>query len=142
MLRPIPLTVAKGGETGLENAALVTVLMSEGAEHCCAMLDEFGVAYETQLTASTKVVIASGDRAGEAASQTVFPVLAVPMESSVDALRATSQLPVAVLAIGKAGAVNAALLAVAILANDNLGLRDKLVKFRERQTAGVLGVEL
>ena len=123
-------------------AALVAVLMSEGSEHCCAMLQQFGVDYETALSPNTKVVIATADRAAEVAAQTVAPVLAVPMEHSVDALRAASQLPVATLAIGKAGAVNAALLAVAILANEDATLRAQLRQFRADQTAAVLATHL
>ena len=116
--------------------------MTQGSEHSCSMLDEFGVAWSTALTPSTKVVIVSADRAAEAAARTVLPVLAVPMESSVDALRGSSELPAATLAIGKPGAINAALLAVAILANGDAGLRSKLHDFRARQTAAVLAVEI
>lgn len=120
----------------------VAVLMTHGAEHCCGMLDEFGVGWSDAITDATKVVIVSADRAAEAASRTVLPVLSVPMDTSVDALRASSELAVATLAIGKAGAANAALLAVAILANDDAGLRTKLREFRARQTAAVLATEL
>lgn len=122
--------------------ALVAVWMSDGAEQCCTMLDQFGVAHSMELSPTTKVVIASADRAAEAASRTVAPVLAVPMEPSIDALRAASELPVATLAIGKPGGINAALLAVAILALDDDALRAKLLVFRANQTASVLGANL
>jgi len=84
--------------------------------------------------------------AGAVAAQSVLPVLGVPMEGGplkgLDALLATVQMPggipVGTLAIGKAGATNAALLAVAILANQRPELRQKLRDFREEQTARVL----
>ncbi len=84
--------------------------------------------------------------AGAVAAQSVLPVLGVPMEGGplkgLDALLATVQMPggipVGTLAIGKAGATNAALLAVAILANQRPELRQKLRAFREEQTARVL----
>ncbi len=84
--------------------------------------------------------------AGAVAAHTVLPVLGVPMEGGplkgLDALLATVQMPggvpVGTLAIGKAGATNAALLAVAILANKRPELREKLRAFREEQTARVL----
>jgi 5-(carboxyamino)imidazole ribonucleotide mutase len=72
--------------------------------------------------------------------------LAVPLEGPgvppLEALKAATRGaggPVASLAIGKAGAVNAALLAVAILANSDAGLRGKLEGFRREQTEKVLG---
>src|SRR5512141_1202301 len=88
--------------------------------------------------------------AGAVAAQTVLPVLGVPMEGGplkgLDALLATVQMPggipVGTLAIGKAGATNAALLAVAILANKRPDLRDKLRAFREEQAAKVLAETL
>jgi len=75
-------------------------------------------------------------------------VLAVPLEGeglgALEALRATTRggPPVATLAIGKAGATNAGLLAVAILANGDEGLRGKLEAFRAEQTARVLADRL
>ena len=88
--------------------------------------------------------------AGAVAAQTVLPVLGVPMEGGalkgLDALLATVQMPggipVGTLAIGRAGATNAALLAVAILANQRPELRQKLRAFREEQTARVLAEDL
>jgi 5-(carboxyamino)imidazole ribonucleotide mutase len=75
------------------------------------------------------------------AAQTVLPVLGVPMESpalkGLDSLLSTVQMPggipVGTLAIGSAGARNAALLAIAILANSRPELRDKLKRFRAEQ---------
>jgi 5-(carboxyamino)imidazole ribonucleotide mutase len=82
---------------------------------------------------------------GMVAAQTLIPVLGVPVEShalkGMDSLLSIVQMPggipVGTLAIGKAGAINAALLAVAILANTRPELREKLRKFREEQTAKV-----
>jgi 5-(carboxyamino)imidazole ribonucleotide mutase len=84
--------------------------------------------------------------AGVCAGQTQLPVLGVPMKGwaleGMDALLATVQMPagipVGTLAIGKAGAVNAALLAAAILALADAPLRDRLRAFRQAQTAKAL----
>jgi len=83
--------------------------------------------------------------AGVVAAHTLLPVLGVPMESALhglDSLLSTVQMPggipVGTLAIGKPGATNAALLAVAILAGKRPELRAKLRAFREEQTAKVL----
>jgi 5-(carboxyamino)imidazole ribonucleotide mutase len=88
--------------------------------------------------------------AGVAAAQTLVPVLGVPMESpalkGMDSLLSTVQMPagipVGTLAIGRAGAINAALLAIAILANTRPELREKLRQFRAEQTQKVLGETL
>jgi 5-(carboxyamino)imidazole ribonucleotide mutase len=79
--------------------------------------------------------------AGVMAAHSVLPVLGVPMKSDalngMDSLLATVQMPagipVGTLAIGKAGATNAALLAIAILAGSRPDLREKLKKFRQEQ---------
>jgi 5-(carboxyamino)imidazole ribonucleotide mutase len=82
------------------------------------------------------------------AATTAKPVLVVPIESPelgpLASLQAATEpgVPAAALAIGKAGAINAALLAIAILANADPGLRGKLVRFREEQTAAVLADRL
>jgi 5-(carboxyamino)imidazole ribonucleotide mutase len=84
--------------------------------------------------------------AGVCAAHTVLPVLGVPMESAslkgMDSLLSTVQMPagipVGTLAIGPAGARNAALLAVAILANSRPELREKLRRFRDQQRQKVL----
>jgi 5-(carboxyamino)imidazole ribonucleotide mutase len=83
---------------------------------------------------------------GMVAAQTVVPVLGVPVEShalrGMDSLLAIVQMPggipVGTLAIGKAGATNAGLLAVGILANSRPELREKLRVYRRNQTAGVM----
>src|ERR1700722_12282072 len=84
--------------------------------------------------------------AGVLAAHTILPVLGVPMESQMlrgmDSLLSTVQMPagipVGTLAIGKAGAINAALLAVAILALQRPDLHQKLEAFRIQQTEDVL----
>jgi 5-(carboxyamino)imidazole ribonucleotide mutase len=88
--------------------------------------------------------------AGVVAAHTLLPVLGVPMESAslkgLDSLLSTVQMPggipVGTLAIGRPGAKNAALLAVAILANSRPDLKEKLRAFREEQTAKVLEATL
>ena len=88
--------------------------------------------------------------AGVCAAHTLLPVLGVPVEShalkGMDSLLSIVQMPggipVGTLAIGKAGAQNAALLAVAILANHDPALREKLRVFREEQAATVRSEEL
>lgn len=86
--------------------------------------------------------------AGVMAAHTQLPVLGVPMESKslggMDSLLSTAQMPagipVGTLAIGKAGAINAALLAAAILANKYSDISKKLSDFRAEQTKTVLAV--
>ncbi len=132
------------------------------------LLEQFGVPYEADIVSAhrtpaklaayataaadrgLKVIIAGAGGAahlpGMLAAQTHLPVLGVPVESSmlrgVDSLLSIVQMPagipVGTLAIGPAGAANAALLAVAILALTDSVLRDKLVAYRENQTARVL----
>ena len=87
--------------------------------------------------------------AGVMAAHTLLPVLGVPMPSAingVDSLLSTVQMPggipVGTLAIGKAGAKNAALLAVAILANSDPELKARLKEFREQQSAKVRAATL
>jgi len=126
-------------------------------------LDRFGVAHECRVmsahrtpalasefarTAESRgieiIIAAAGGAAhlaGVIAAHTVLPVLGVPMKSDalngLDSLLATVQMPagipVGTLAIGKAGATNAALFAVAILANSRPELRQKLRDFRAEQ---------
>src|SRR5579884_507690 len=87
---------------------------------------------------------------GMVAAQTVLPVLGVPVEShalkGMDSLLSIVQMPggvpVGTLAIGKAGATNAALLAISILANSRPELREKLRQFRKQQTDTVLAEPL
>ncbi len=111
-----------------------------------AWLAEFATGAETR---GLKVIIAGAGGAahlpGMVAAQTTLPVLGVPVEShalkGMDSLLSIVQMPagipVGTLAIGKAGATNAALLAVSILANSDPRLREALRKFREEQTATV-----
>ena len=99
------------------------------------------------------VICAAGGAAhlaGVFAAHTTLPVLGVPMKSDalngMDSLLATVQMPagipVATLAIGKPGAINAALFAVAILANSRPNLRAKLAEFRQRQEQQVRSATL
>ncbi len=131
-------------------------------------LDEFGVPHETKIVSAHRtpdllfefakaaeergieVIIAGAGGAahlpGMCASQTVLPVLGVPVESKalkgLDSLLSIVQMPAGVpvgtLAIGQAGAKNAALLAISILANSRPELRKKLHSFRSKQTKTVL----
>jgi 5-(carboxyamino)imidazole ribonucleotide mutase len=88
--------------------------------------------------------------AGAVAANTILPVLGVPIDSSalkgLDALLATVQMPagvpVATFAIGKAGVINAALQAVAILAGSRPDLKEKLKTFRREQAAKILSEKL
>ena len=136
------------------------------------VLDEFGVAYEKRIVSAHRtpdllfeyaktaesrgleVIIAGAGGAahlpGMCASQTVLPVLGIPIQSKalsgLDSLLSIVQMPagvpVATLAIGEAGAKNAGLLAISILASSRPELREKLHKFRDRQTASVLDTTL
>jgi 5-(carboxyamino)imidazole ribonucleotide mutase len=133
-------------------------------QHAVAILQEFGVAHEARvvsahrmpddmfdyaqnaLSRGLKAIIAGAGGAahlpGMLAAKTTVPVLGVPVASKhlqgVDSLHSIVQMPkgipVATFAIGAAGAANAALFAVAMLANENPALRAKLDAFRARQT--------
>lgn len=136
------------------------------------MLTKFGVPHECRVLSAHRtpaqtaeyvagaeergvevIIAAAGGAAhlaGVCAAHTVLPVLGVPMESAalkgLDSLLSTVQMPagipVGTLAIGPAGARNAALLAVAILAGSRPALRDKLRAFRAEQSAKVLAETL
>jgi 5-(carboxyamino)imidazole ribonucleotide mutase len=136
--------------------------------HADEILTRFGVAHECQVVSAHRtpgrmaefaagaeargieVIIAGAGGAahlpGMVAANTLVPVLGVPVEShalkGMDSLLSIVQMPggvpVGTMAIGKAGAVNAALLAVAILSNTRPELREKLRQFRDEQTAKVL----
>lgn len=136
------------------------------------VLEQFGVPHETKIVSAHRtpnllfefaksaegrgieVIIAGAGGAahlpGMTASQTVLPVLGVPVESKalkgLDSLLSIAQMPAGVpvgtLAIGEAGAKNAALLAVSILANSRPELRAKLHTFRKEQTDSVLASNL
>jgi 5-(carboxyamino)imidazole ribonucleotide mutase len=113
-----------------------------------AALDEYVLEAERQ---GAQVVIAAAGGAahlaGVVASKTLLPVLGVPMGTQLgglDSLLSTVQMPagipVGTVAIGRAGAVNAALLAAAILARSDPELLERLRRFREEQTQAVLDV--
>jgi 5-(carboxyamino)imidazole ribonucleotide mutase len=144
----------------------------ETMRHADETLTEFGVAHECRVvsahrtpqlaaefssTAASRgievIIAAAGGAAhlaGVIAAHTILPVLGVPMKSDalngMDSLLATVQMPagipVGTLAIGKPGAINAALLAIAILANSRPELRSKLEEFRKRQEQQVRSVTL
>ena len=141
-------------------------------QRAAELLERFGVPHECDIVSAhrtpdkladyartaadrgLKVIIAGAGGAahlpGMLAAQTHLPVLGVPVESSmlrgVDSLLSIVQMPVGIpvgtLAIGPAGAANAALLAIAILALDDPALRSKLVAYRTAQTDRVLGERL
>ncbi len=144
----------------------------ETMRHAAEMLERFGVLHERRVISAHRtpelmcrfaseaegrgleVVIAGAGGAahlpGMVAAHTTVPVLGVPVESKalkgVDSLLSIVQMPTGVpvgtLAVGKAGASNAALLAVAILANTRPNLREKLKNFRREQAEKVMQMEL
>ena len=139
----------------------------ETMRHAAETLDALGVPHETRIVSAhrtprrlvayaesargrgLKVVIAGAGGAahlpGMLAAVTPLPVFGVPVEnralSGLDSLLSIVQMPggvpVGTLAIGKAGAINAALLAAAVLALSDKRLADTLDRWRERQTAAV-----
>lgn len=141
----------------------------ETMRHADEILTQFGVAHECKIVSAHRTPVLLADFAARAeergleviiagaggaahlpgmvAAQTLVPVLGVPVQSRAlsgqDSLLSIVQMPagipVGTLAIGSAGATNAALLAVAILANTRPDLREKLRQFRAEQTAKVLG---
>lgn len=144
----------------------------ETMRHAHQVLKDFGVAHECEIvsahrtpdhmrefarrteTRGIQVIIAGAGGAahlpGMTAAHTALPVLGVPVESATlkgqDSLLSIVQMPagipVGTLAIGKAGATNAGLLAVSILATTRPGLRAKLKRFRAKQTATVRRTKL
>ncbi len=140
----------------------------ETMQHAAQTLEELGVAHETRVVSAHRtpdllfeyassaeergieVIIAGAGGAahlpGMTASKTVLPVLGVPVESKalkgLDSLLSIAQMPggipVGTLAIGKAGAINAALLAAAILGAKHAEIREALRRFRTNQTKKVL----
>jgi 5-(carboxyamino)imidazole ribonucleotide mutase len=106
---------------------------------------------ETAESRGIEVIIAGAGGAahlpGMTAAHTVLPVLGVPVEShalkGMDSLLSIVQMPggvpVGTVAIGKAGAINAALLAASIISASRPEMRDRLRRFREEQTAKILG---
>ena len=139
----------------------------ETMRHAAETLDALGVAYETKVVSAhrtperlydyakaaagrgLKVIVAGAGGAahlpGMAASMTMLPVLGVPVESKalsgMDSLLSIVQMPAGVpvgtLAIGKAGAVNAGLLAAAILATSDAALAGRIAAWRQAQTDAV-----
>ena len=139
----------------------------ETMRHAAQVLDDLGVPYETKVVSAhrtpqrlyhyateakdrgLKLIIAGAGGAahlpGMAASMTSLPVLGVPVESKalngLDSLLSIVQMPagvpVATLAIGRAGAVNAGLLAASILAIGDDGLAERLDRWRQAQTDAV-----
>ena len=140
----------------------------ETMQHCVATLEKLDVPHEVRVLSAHRTpdalvdyvadaeargagvfVAAAGGAAhlaGVVASRTLLPVLGVPMQSQsvggLDSLLSTVQMPagipVATFAIGKAGAVNAALFAVATLARSDESLAERLAAFREEQAAAIL----
>ena len=141
-------------------------------EHAAKMLQQFGVDYEAQVVSAHRtpdlmfdyaktaqarglqaIIAGAGGAAhlpGMVAAQTTLPVLGVPVPSKYlrgeDSLLSIVQMPkgvpVATFAIGEAGAANAALFAVSLLANQDNGLAQKLADFRAQQTQSVLAMSL
>lgn len=141
-------------------------------EHAARVLEQFGVAYEAKVVSAHRtpdlmfeyaksaqqrglqaIIAGAGGAAhlpGMVASQTTLPVLGVPVPSKYlrgeDSLLSIVQMPkgvpVATFAIGEAGAANAALFAVSLLANQDTALAQKLADFRVRQTQSVLDMTL
>ena len=137
----------------------------ETLKHAAEMLDQFGVGHDAQVLSAhrmpddmfsfaegaagrgVRVIIAGAGGAahlpGMLAAKTLLPVLGVPVASKhlqgLDSLYSIVQMPkgipVATFAIGPAGAANAALFAVALMALDDAALRARLQAFREAQTA-------
>ncbi len=141
-------------------------------EHAAAKLQELGIPHERRVVSAhrtpelmfeyartaeargLRVIIAGAGGAahlpGMTASLTTLPVLGVPVESAtlkgVDSLYSIVQMPggvpVATFAIGKPGAINAALFAASILASTDPALAERLRTFRREQTATVLAAQL
>lgn len=141
----------------------------ETMQHACAVLDQFQVPYEKRVVSAhrtpglmaeyartarergLRVIVAGAGGAahlpGMTAAHTTLPVIGVPVQSKslngLDSLLSIVQMPagipVATVAIGRAGATNAGMLAVSILALADSALAQRLDDFREAQTAKVLG---
>ncbi len=136
----------KHASSTLKDFAVGHECLIVSAHRTPAWLSEFASAAEGR---GIEVIIAGAGGAahlpGMTAAQTLIPVLGVPVESAalkgMDSLLSIVQMPggipVGTMAIGKAGAINAGLLAIAILANSRPDLREKLRQFRANQTAAV-----
>lgn len=139
----------------------------ETMQHAAATLDSLGVSFETRVLSAHRtpdqladyaasaegrglevVIAAAGGAAalpGAVAAKTVLPVLGVPMESKLNGLdsllsmvQMPAGVPVGTLAVGKAGAINAALLAASIIGGKHPEIRAALYAYREKQSAAVL----
>lgn len=160
----------KQGQKPLVGVIMGSTSDWETMQHAAKILEELGVPFETRVVsahrtpdllfrysaeaenAGLEVIIAGAGGAahlpGMTAANTVLPVLGVPVESKalkgLDSLLSISQMPggipVGTLAIGKPGAVNAALLAAAILGAKYPHIREALREFRKNQTARVLAI--
>jgi 5-(carboxyamino)imidazole ribonucleotide mutase len=172
----MPKTKNQSSKTKVQSP-LVSIIMGstsdwETMKNASDILTDFGVAHESRVVSAHRtpdllfefakaaesrgieVVIAGAGGAahlpGMCASQTILPVLGVPVQSKalsgMDSLLSIVQMPagipVGTLAIGAAGAKNAALLAISILANSRPELRETLHEFRKNQTQTVLDSEL
>ena len=141
-------------------------------QHATQLLDEFGVSYEARVVSAHRmpddmfayaesavqrglqaIIAGAGGAAhlpGMVAAKTTVPVLGVPVPGrhlqGVDSLHSIVQMPkgvpVATFAIGQAGAANAALFAVALLANEDPALRAQLNAFRAEQTEAARAMTL
>jgi len=144
----------------------------EVMQHAVAILKDFGVPHEAQVVSAHRmpdqmfeyaksarsrglraIIAGAGGAAhlpGMVASQTIVPVLGVPVPSKYlrgeDSLLSIVQMPkgipVATFAIGEAGAANAALSAIAILSADDAELAEKLLNFRAQQTQAAMAMKL
>ena len=141
-------------------------------QHAVQILEQFGVPHEARVVSAHRmpddmfayaegaaarglnaIIAGAGGAAhlpGMLAAKTLVPVLGVPVASrhllGVDSLHSIVQMPkgvpVATFAIGAAGAANAALFAVAMLAGDDAALRERLAQFRAEQTAAARAMAL
>ena len=146
------VAVIMGSKSDWETMRLTDEVLTQfGVPHECKVMSAHRTpALTAEYTAKAEargievIIAAAGGAAhlaGVVAAHTVLPVLGVPIESQalkgMDSLLSTVQMPggipVGTLAIGKPGATNAALLAIAILANHRPDLRKKLHAFREEQ---------
>ena len=159
---PAPLVaVIMGSKSDWDTMSAASETLTQfGIAHECRVLSahrsptlaaEFASSAESR---GLQVIIAgaggAAHLAGVMAAHTILPVLGVPMKSDalkgMDSLLSTVQMPagipVGTLAIGKAGATNAALLSVAIMANNNSGLRDQLRQYRHQMEQKIRDTDL
>lgn len=159
MAKPL-VYILMGSKSDWETMSNASSVLKEfGVEHSSRVLSAHRTPAETTKfvsgaeSAGVQVIIAAAGGAahlaGVCAAHTLLPVLGVPMTSALnglDSLLSTVQMPggipVGTLAIGSAGAKNAALLAIAILALTRPELKTKLSQYREKQASKVLAEEL